>query len=362
MKHPSNANWVTGAFSAAAFLGTFLIPPTAALADEGGVSFWLPGMFGSLAPVPQQQPGWALATVYYHTSVSAGGDVAFAREFEAGRIPVGLTGSLNGNLNGTGDLALFVPSYAFATPVLGGQAAVSMASIMGRTSTSVTGTLSGSLATPLGSIPFMRTDSVSDSVTGFGDLYPQATLKWNQGVNNFMTYIMGDIPVGAYNSTSLANLGIGHGAIDGGAGYTYFDPKTGHEFSAVGGFTYNFVNPSTNYQNGVDFHLDMAASQFLSKQLFVGPVGYVYQQVTPDIGSAPILGPIESRVFGIGPQIGYLFPVGDMQGVVNVKAYFEFDSHDRASGFNTWLTFAISPAAPPPATPPPSKTPGMIFK
>jgi hypothetical protein len=46
-----------------------------ALADEGGVSFWIPGLFGSLAAVPQQ-PGWSLANIYYQTSVSAGADVA----------------------------------------------------------------------------------------------------------------------------------------------------------------------------------------------------------------------------------------------------------------------------------------------
>jgi hypothetical protein len=39
-----------------------------ASADEGGVSFWVPGFFGSLAATPQQ-PGWSLATVDYHTSV-----------------------------------------------------------------------------------------------------------------------------------------------------------------------------------------------------------------------------------------------------------------------------------------------------
>jgi hypothetical protein len=131
--------------------------------------------------------------------------------------------------------------------------------------------------------------------------------------------------------------------------------------SAVAGFAYNFVNPATNYQNGVDFHLDMAAAQFLSKQVFVGAVGYVYDQVSADRGSAPILGPIESRVFGVGPQVGYLFPVGNMQGALNLKAYFEFDSHDRPSGWNTWLTFAISPPAPPAAAPPPSRSP-MIYK
>ena len=125
----------------------------------------------------------------------------------------------------------------------------------------------------MASIPpfgIIRSDSLSNSVTGLGDLFPQVSLKWNQGVNNFMIYANGDVPVGTYNSTRLANLGIGHGAIDGGAGYTYFNPQTGHEFSAVGGFTYNFVNTSTNYQNGVDFHVDWGASQFLFQAVVRG--------------------------------------------------------------------------------------------
>jgi hypothetical protein len=71
---------------ASAFLIIVIGLPTVATADEGGVSFWLPGFFGSLAAAPQQ-PGWALTSVYYHTSVSAGADVARAREFQIGRIP-----------------------------------------------------------------------------------------------------------------------------------------------------------------------------------------------------------------------------------------------------------------------------------
>jgi len=177
-------------------------------------------------------------------------------------------------------------------------------------------------------------------------LAPQVSLRWNQGVHNFMTYATGDIPVGAYDSRRLANLGIGHGAMDGGAGYTYFNPQTGHEFSAVGGFTYNFKNTDTQYRNGVDLHLDGAFSQFLSKQLFVGIVGYTYQQVTADSGALPILGDFKSRVSAIGPQIGYLFPVGNMQGYLNLKGYKEFDAANRPDGWNLWLTFAISPAAP----------------
>ena len=101
--------------------------PHRALADEGGVSFWVPGFYGSLAAVPQQ-PGWSLATIAYHTSVSASADVARAREITLGRVPANLTVNANLNLgvNGTGNLALVIPTYVFATPVLGGQASVSL--------------------------------------------------------------------------------------------------------------------------------------------------------------------------------------------------------------------------------------------
>jgi hypothetical protein len=313
----------------------------AAYADESGVSYWLPGRFSSLAATPGV-PGWSMAEVYYHTTVAASGAVAAAREIQIGRFPATVNVNFNANLNAQADLLLLNPTYTFATPVLGGQLAIGVTGIFGRASTSIDGTLT----TGFGPFAITRMGSISDSITSVGDLYPQATLKWNAGVHNFMTYLTGDIPVGAYDPARLSNLGIGHGAIDGGGGYTYFNPATGHEFSAVAGFTYNFKNQDTQYQNGIDFHIDWGASKFLSKQVFVGLVGYAYQQVTDDFGQHPILGGFRSRVIGLGPQIGYLFPVGDMQGYLNLKGYGEFDAANRPSGWNTWLTFSISPMAP----------------
>ena len=112
-------------------------------------------------------------------------------------------------------------------------------------SNSVTSTLAG---------PRGRTLSgkASQSVQGFGDLYPRASLKWNEGVNNLMVYGTGDIPVGLYSKDNIANIGTGHGAIDSGGGYTYLHRQSGNEFSAVVGLTYNFINPTTHYQSGVD--------------------------------------------------------------------------------------------------------------
>ena len=322
--------------------------PQPAAADEGGVSFWVPGFFGSLAATPQT-PGWSLATIYYHTSVSAGADVAFARQVAPGRLNVNFTGNVTASLNADADLGLAIPQYVFATPVLGGQAAVALITAVGHARTSVDAALTGNFG--LGGPGFTVGGSRTDQVTGFGDLIPQASLRWNSGVHNWMTYVTGDIPVGAYDSTRLANLGIGHGAIDFGGGYTYFNPQTGHEISGVLGFTYNMTNPDTQYRNGVDMHFDWGMSQFLTKQLQIGLVGYAYQQISCDSGSGDRVGCFESRVLGIGPQIGYIIPMGEHQGYLNLKAYREFDSDHRPNGWNVWLTFAISSSPPAPAAP-----------
>jgi hypothetical protein len=254
------------AIAAGALASVMALLSGTAIADEGGVSFWVPGFFGSLAAVPQQ-PGWSLADIVYNTNVRAGGDVALAREFEIGRVPLHFSGTASANVKADVPLDMLIPQYVFATPVLGGQAAVALLGAYGRNDTSLAGTLNGTITLPVGPpFPIMKSIDRTDITWGFGDLIPQASLRWNKGTDNWIIYITGDIPVGAYQSTRLANLGIGHGAVDAGAGYTYFNPQTGHEFSAVLGFTANLENTSTNYTNGVDMHLDWGASQFGNDQ------------------------------------------------------------------------------------------------
>ena len=351
-----------------AFAAALALMPRASLADQGGVSFWIPGFFGSLAAVPLQ-PGPSLVSMYYHTSVDANAQVARAKEITIKRISGVVSGGIRAGLNADADIGMAIPQYTFKTPVLGGQATIGGIVAYGRMNTSINSVLSAGLLiepfaipgtdTIVGPFGLRRTrfNTIGNSVTGFGDLVPQFMLRWNAGVNNYMAYVTGDIPIGDYDPARLSNLGLGHWVVDAGLGYTYFNPQTGHEFSAVGGFTYNFVNPYTQYQNGVDFHLDWAASQFVTKQFQIGLVGYLYQQAGCDGGSGDRVGCFESRVASIGAQIGYIIPMGPLQGYVNFKGYKEFESEHRPEGWNVWLTFVLSPAPPSGGSPTMASTP-----
>jgi hypothetical protein len=321
----------------------FSLDTRPAAADQGGISMWLPGTFGSLAAVPGH-PGWALGAIYLHSSVSAEGNVAASRAIRFGNRTTNLSASLDAELRAKADLSVLAPSYTFAQPVLGGQLTMALLISYGHQQANIDANITGAL----GPIGFATSRSVSQDITAFGDLFPNATLKWNHGVHNTMVYGWANIPVGAYDPNRIVNMGLGHWSVDGGYGYTYFNPQTGYEFSVVGGMTYIFENTDLNYKNGIDGHVDWAASKFLTKQLHVGVVGYALQQLTGDSGSGATFGDFKSRVFGIGPQIGYIFPVGDMQGYVNVKGYWEFEAEHRPEGWNVWLTMSIAPGAPPP--------------
>ena len=100
-------------------------------------------------------------------------------------------------------------------------------------------------------------------------------------------------------------------------------------------------------------HFDWGTSQFLTKQFFVGLVGYAYDEVGCDSGSGDRVGCFQSRVFGVGPQVGFIIPISKtIQGYLNIKGYKEFDNANRPDGWNAWVTLVLSPAAPAASSPP----------
>src|SRR5262249_298372 len=196
--------WIAASVVAWSVAGVIVIAtPTGSVADEGGVSFWLPGFFGSLAAAPQV-PGFSVANIVYYNQVSAGPDVAFARQVALGNITVNFNGNFNANLHASPQpFYMTIPRSPFPPPALRGQCSVFAAISYGRIETSVDATATGSFGLGPG---FTIGRSLTETVSGFGDILPMATLRWNSGVNNFMTYLTGNLTTGVYHSSSIANI------------------------------------------------------------------------------------------------------------------------------------------------------------
>src|SRR5262245_31780403 len=90
---------------ALALAAVFTAVPALASADEGGVSFWLPGQYASLIAAPQQ-PGWAFGSIFIHENLDADGAVAAARQATVGNLPLNVDINLAADLDGQLDILL----------------------------------------------------------------------------------------------------------------------------------------------------------------------------------------------------------------------------------------------------------------
>src|SRR5512144_3021780 len=136
--------------------------PSPAFADAGGVGFWLPGIFGSLAATPTV-PGWAYATIYLHLQANAGATQNFVTSG-------GARGSVVTGLSAHGDALALGITYTSPNPVLGGQAAFSVLTAPGNVGLGIGTALTG----PRGNTV---SGGVTDNRTTLSDVFYQGTLK-----------------------------------------------------------------------------------------------------------------------------------------------------------------------------------------
>ena len=297
----------------------------AAMADEGGSSFWQPGQYASFAALAYPQ-GWSLPFTFYSS----------AGRQRAGRAP-GSGETLLADTSSSFDALYLSPTYTGAGLILGAVPGLSMTFGPAYDTASIGG----------------APDRQSDRMVGVTDLDPQVQLNWTFGVHNIMSYLAANIPTGTYDPNRAVGIGIGHAAVDVGGAYTYFNVAAGIEASATFGITRNFRNPSTGYQNGLDAHLDLGASYYLTPTLFVGIAGFYYQQLTADHGQALALGPNESRTRGVGPQIGWDMKLGGRIISATLRGYTEFAVYRRPQGHAIYAILSIPLWTPPQGHPPP---------
>jgi len=311
--------WMLNIFGILVFV-TAMATSWKAEAVEGGSGFYLLGGKGSLAGIlPPTGTYLAVDTYFYSGDISiseslptVGGELAFGLDADvfltlASVLHVSDLEVLNGRL-----------AFGVVVPVVHQDLSADFTLDLG-------GALIGG--------------SENDQATAFGDPLLTTILGWSEGNLHTTLNMLLNIPVGDYDQGQLANAGFNRWGLDATVAFTYLNPDTGIELTAAPGITFNGDNRDTNYHSGNEFHLEFAAMQHLSEQLAIGVIGYHYEQITNDSGSAT--GDFKGRVTALGPALNFNFMLGNLPVSGKAKYLQEFNVKDRMEGHAVFLQFAI---------------------
>jgi hypothetical protein len=231
---------------------------------------------------------------------------------------------------------LNLPTTLWVTPakILGGDLAFSLTSSVGEPRVNASLLVNSPRFGPIGV-------TASDDDVRLRDFFIQSFVGWQAGNFHWQLGIGGIVPSGTYVAGELSNASLNRPAVDLFGTFTWLDPAIGWDLSTAAGFTFNQTNSATAYRTGDEFHLEWAATKYLSKQFTVGLVGYYYQQFTPDTGTGANLGAFEGRVVALGGSIGYTFEVGQLPVSTRLKVYREFDAVNHLEGTSGFLTVSV---------------------
>jgi hypothetical protein len=314
---------------------------TTADASEYGKSVYPPGFRASMSGLVPPAPGtYASSSSYFYTGSASGAAAA--------SVSLGHTGgnaTLQADMEVEADTFIEIPSVLWMTPhkVLGGNVGFGAFVPIGWQDITVDVNARATLTLPRLGKTLQRNAqlSISQDTIEFGDPLAMALIGWAEGNWHWNVSGMLNIPIGAYDKTSLTNLGFGHWAFDATGSATWFDPTTGYEASFAGGLTFNGENDDTNYTSGTEFHGEFALMKHFSKAFAVGLTGYQFYQVTGDSGEGAFLGDFEGRVSALGPNINYNFKLGETPVFTSARWLHEFGAENRMEGDAAFLTVTI---------------------
>jgi hypothetical protein len=308
----------------AAFVVGALICLTATpvLAAEGGKGFYLLGFRSNFAGI-LPPPGWYFQSDTYFLQGDAGAGVEIP---DVGELL----------LDAQAKAALELATFLWSTPVtvLGGNLGLSLTIPFGYQEVTAGVQLAGPRGGVIGAA---RSDRTFDA----GDPVPAIAVGWHGG--NWHGTITGqvNVPIGSYDESRLANIGFNRWAGDITGAVSWFNPLNGLEASAAAGFTFNGLNPATDYRTGTEFHLEAAASKTFANGVGLGVAGYYYNQITDDEGRIVGPGGFRGEVAAIGPTASHTFEAAGRQITARARYYHEFAVENRVTSDTGYLTIAI---------------------
>ncbi|MFN0129312.1 MAG: transporter [Verrucomicrobiales bacterium] len=200
--------------------------------------------------------------------------------------------------------------------------------------------ITADIITPLGTV------KRGDSISGLGDIVLMPVML-NQNFNDDfnINYRLGIYaPTGRYDVGRLANTGKNYWTLEPAVAFMYLGKKNGREASLFLGGDYNFENPDTDYQTGVQIHADGTLAQHFplwGGLAGAGVNGYWHEQVEADSGSGATLGDFKARTAGLGPVLSYASKLGNVDLIAELKWLHEFETRNRPEGDYVWFKFLM---------------------
>lgn len=196
--------------------------------------------------------------------------------------------------------------------------------------------ISANVITPLGTV------RRSDDISGIGDIVLMPVMLNQKFSPNFsINYRLGIYaPTGSYEVGRLANTGKNYWTLEPTVGFMYLGQKNGREASIFLGADYNFENPDTDYQTGVQVHLDGTLAQHFplwGGLAGAGITGYWYEQVEGDSGAGATFGDFKGRTAGLGPVLSYSAKFDSFDLIGELKWLHEMETKKRPEGDYIWF-------------------------
>lgn len=303
-------------FTALAAILAALAAAPPALAGEGAGSHYMPGTQGDFAMALIGPPGFYLRNdvIYFKGDI---GPVTFGNRVYVSASQDVWVDTVKGIYLSGGGLAGGRLGAVVTLPI------VLNAKVAGELAVNFAGEKSGS-----------RSGISDPSLTVFNN--------WAFGDGHLSAGLTTFIPVGAYDTDRIVNLGRNYWSFDLIATYTWLDAKRGHEISVTTGFIFNTTNTATDYSSGTEWHMDFMLSQHFSKTFALGLEGSVLRGITDDSGPLldranvvlPLtgheaLGGFRAGYFGLGPAVLVSRKIGGTDVNFIAKALFDVDHVNR---------------------------------
>lgn len=301
---------------------------SAVRAEEGGAGHYVPGEYVDFCGMPPSAPGW-----YFANYVADYGNGEFS---DSQGLPLAgiLAAGVTVNVQAEAPAAIY--AYPFNFDNITFSSGIFPSWVWEDVKVTASFDRNGN----------QLSASKEDSVNGFGDIQVTPIMGvWTNGDFSAGGMFNFWAPSGSYDTSRLANPGLGYWTFEPMLAFSWLSSKIGTEFTIFPAVDFNTINHTTDYRSGDIFHVDATLAQHLP--LFGGILGAgasvdYLNQITGDSGSGASLGSFEAQSVSVGPTVSYVRKIGKSMLIVDGSWLPQVHTKNTTQGNYYWAKLTLT--------------------